>query len=221
MVRTVAKSSLKGNREPAKRAATPPYCTEQLGDALKKVVVREGIAKAFDLGEYLHVPLTHAVRGKALLGVEELITALLGVTPFALIKYKDLKDKLRFLLQVYPDLKGKKDTSDGWCSDIACQINVVLAHLRRLKDSCKWRQCIQNLTNEEAEKLKVLVDAVEPLISGGSHSSGVVPSSGGSECFGNAGGAKSCNEGSVAGKHEITDGSAAQQHGEVFQETFF
>ena len=133
MVRT-RPSVTKGNLNPVKRMATPAYCKQQLGEVLKKLITTHGTGHAFDLGEYRHIPSTNGVRGLGLLAIEHILVALLEVTPFALIKYSDLKNHLKSLCVAFPDMKSKKESEETWSTDVATELNTALSHLRRLKN---------------------------------------------------------------------------------------
>lgn len=139
------------------------YCVEQLSDSMKQLITVHGVSKAFDLGEYRLIPVTHAAKGHGLLHMEHIINAILNITPFAMLKYKDMKDILIKLCLAFSDLKTKKETVESWASDVATQINVALSHLRRLKTEDKWRQRIANLTEEQIGRLQLLVESVESV----------------------------------------------------------
>ena len=85
------------------------------------------------------------------------------MTPFCMIKYSDLKSHLSKLLLLYPQMKKKTETPEQWSCTVATQVNVILAHLRRLLDSKKFEQCVQSMTNAEVEELKGLLDCVESV----------------------------------------------------------
>jgi hypothetical protein len=146
-----------------KRVPTPVYCQEFLGEQLKDWVMKQGCEKAFDLGEYRVIPTSNAARGACLLKLKPLIEMLLAVTPFALIKYSDLKSHLSKLLLIYPGLKKKQETPEQWCCTTATQLNVILAHMRRLTDEKKFLQCTQCMVEADASELQLLVDLIEPL----------------------------------------------------------
>ena len=94
------------------------------------------MGKAMDLGEYMSVPTTHAVRGTALVKCGDLLVALLTVCPAGMIKYKDLKAASQTLglkfKGLVPECKGG---IEEWSTRVSQQMVTLLHHLRRTKDS--------------------------------------------------------------------------------------
>ena len=165
MVRTRAKTSTA--KKPVIRKATPAYDADQLLDYLKAHAKKSG-DKAFDTGEYLRIPTSHAVRGGALVKevVYNLIVAILNVAPACQLHYRDLKSALMQILGQHRGIKDTKESDSEWCSGRADRILTVLAHLRRIKgDAVKYNQCVGSMHEGDVAKLDELlgmVEAVEP-----------------------------------------------------------
>ena len=125
-----------GGKKPKVRPQTPFYCIVDLQNRLEEHVVAKGVGKAMDLGEYMSVPTTHAVRGTALVKCGDLLVALLTVCPAGMIKYKDLKAASQTLglkfKGLVPECKGG---IEEWSTRVSQQMVTLLHHLRRTKDS--------------------------------------------------------------------------------------
>lgn len=141
MVRNRARSSSasKSKTFPAVRQPTPFYCSLDLQTRLKEFVVNKGATRALDLGEYMNVPTSHAVRGSALVKLKDLVMLLAGVSSTGLILYKDLKSVTHFLGVNYPGMKAISYASvDEWATRVSQQLVTVLNHTRRLQDICSY-----------------------------------------------------------------------------------
>ena len=72
---------------PPKRGPTPAYDKDNLMASMERYISLQGCNKALDLGIYMHLPLTHAVRGHGLLACQGFIRALLGAVPAGQVLY--------------------------------------------------------------------------------------------------------------------------------------
>ncbi|CAE8618724.1 unnamed protein product [Polarella glacialis] len=132
-------------------------------DQLKEFVVNKGATRALDLGEYMNVPTSHAVRGSALAKLKDLAMLLAGVSSTGLILYKDLKSVTHFLGTNYPGMKAISYPSvDEWATRVSQQLVAVLNHTRRLQDKDRHRQCMLSMTKPEIEDLQDMLDALQP-----------------------------------------------------------
>ena len=103
MVRVRARVGM-GSKKHPKRLPAPVYCCADLEQRLRDHVVSFGAQGALNLGEYMSVPTTHAVRGTALVKLEGLIRCLLTVSPKGYLNYKDLKSAVLVLARSYANL---------------------------------------------------------------------------------------------------------------------
>jgi len=93
--------------------------------------------EALDLGEYAKIPLAHAVRGGSLARCSAIVEACLNVAPSGMLKYSDLAQALRSLVDKYPGLNDTKKETKVWCADMTERIFVLLAHTRRIHGSVR------------------------------------------------------------------------------------
>jgi len=146
---------------PVIRQPVPAYDRDLLRDCLGKHVVERGVKRAFDLGEYAHVPVAHAVRGTALAQQEHLLRALLTAAPAAEVHYRDVKQVVRTLCLQYSGLNSTQQDNETWAGGVAERLMTLLTHLRRLKtSSVRWRQAALNMTKDDQDTLQELLDCV-------------------------------------------------------------
>ena len=82
-----------------------------------------------------------------------MIIALLGVSKSGLFNYVDLKEAAKETNHNLPGLCDREMSLDRWAGWVAGRILVVMAHLRRIKNSkVRMRQAQATLTEQEAAR---------------------------------------------------------------------
>jgi len=154
--------------------SVPEYDPIQLNDRFREYTNSVGVAKAFDFGIYSTHPRSHAVSEEGLLHNEELVMAVLDVTPQAELLYVDLKNMMKFVYSEYPKIKTKPDESvDQFAGDVADKIMAILKHARTLKIShVRMRQACKLLEGVEEERLCRMLAPMTLEMGGGSKANG-------------------------------------------------
>ena len=123
--------------------------------------------RSFELSIYNTLPESRAASGAGLVYNERLLAALLLCTPCALIKPSVLQAALMSAIGKVSEvplavvrLREQTGTLQAACAQLGYRIRVMLAHLRRLKDITRWRQCVRNMLASDRECLRQLVDSV-------------------------------------------------------------
>ncbi|CAJ1373251.1 unnamed protein product [Effrenium voratum] len=147
-----------------KRLPTPTCSKALLVNNLIEHTKKEGTSKAFSFGCYKGVLLNNAVKGAGLLALEALIMSLLTVSKSGLFNYTDLKEAVKECSNQFPVLSDRGMSLDRWAGWVASRILVVMAHLRRVKNSkVRMRQAQSSLTEKEKEQLEQLARLVQDL----------------------------------------------------------
>jgi hypothetical protein len=74
--------------KPQPRPAVPMYDKDMLKQVLFEQVQKRGVENAFEMGTYLNLPVSHAVRGSALAQLCPVMLILVKVSPFMMFLYK-------------------------------------------------------------------------------------------------------------------------------------
>lgn len=146
------------------RLPTPPVDKSDLNANLQNYVSSVGTAKAFDFAVYTGIPIGNGVRGKGLLAVAVLLGILIDSASHVTFTHADLKAAVLHCAFCIDGLwpKEQKRPIDRWASDIAERIFTICNHLRRIRHSpTRLRQCMQDLTVLEQDRLQSIVDRVE------------------------------------------------------------
>ena len=122
-----------------------------------------------------------------MLALEAMIIALLGVSKSGLFNYGDLKEAVKETNHHLPGLCDRGMSLDRWAGWVAGRILVVMAHLRRIKNSkVRMRQAQATLAEQEKEQLEKLAGKVQDLPYKGTSTSTLAtdPSSGAESAMG-------------------------------------
>ena len=144
------------------REKTPDYSLASLEDSLAQYVKKVGTVVAFNLGVYASVPIGHAVRGRGIVFLSELVEALVRVAGHLTFKHNDLKMAVTNVVLLYPDLHDKKRSLCRFASDLAERLFCLSNHTRRLAHSTvRFSQAIKDLSDHDQSTLKQLVSKVQ------------------------------------------------------------
>ena len=132
------------SRRPAPRQAIPDIDVQELKDKLHNYVQTVGIKEAFNLYAYHNLDLSKAVCGQSLLKKQQLLWALLKVSPLAAIKLAQLREACQHVLNAYGNevfSSFKNIAPSCLTGKVADQLFVMLNHLRRVTGcEVRWKE---------------------------------------------------------------------------------
>lgn len=149
-----------GNSAPQKRQGFPDVNQDGLDEAIDNYIRVVGVKEGMNLFEYINLQPQQAENAKAMFKLHPLIKALLGVSPTAEIKYKNLKQAMAVAVQKF----GHELLSKHWkveasmlAGRAADSMLVLLKHWRRVTNShAAWERFGSRLDNSQLQVLTIL-----------------------------------------------------------------
>ena len=150
----------------ARRTVTAPVSGEALRGVLEQHVRHLGAKAALHFGAYEHIGRAQAIYAPGIRANQQLLRALLELSPTCTLKASSVKQCLVVLASTYPELNRSQLGLDLWSGERADKVGIMLHHLRRYKsDANRQRQAASKSTEEDlasVESLADLIDLAEP-----------------------------------------------------------
>ena len=149
-----------GNCAPKKRQGFPDVSQDDLEEAIDQHIRVIGVREGMNLLEYINLLPQQAENARAIFKLHPLIKALLGVSPSAEIKYKNLKQAFTLVMQKFGhELLPKhwKVEAGMLAGGAADSVLVLLKHWRRVTNSpTSWERFGSKLENSQFQALTSL-----------------------------------------------------------------
>ena len=139
----------------------PELCTEHLNDILDSHVRSHGLEHCFRFEPYGESLMRgSACNAAGLVKAKAFVCALAHAAPSLTVKYRELKDCLAALAMRWKGLVAKVSLhqQENWPGSTASKIMVLLAHVRRLHDPQKFKECCSKATEWQIQQLEILRD---------------------------------------------------------------